>query len=164
MAARSPRGPSRHASPAALRCRSCGRLPRASDLPPTSGVELIRLCTKCGRAEQNPTGRVGDRRTVKGYAVQCFVCARWGLLPIPVGIGIRPEHIVCPRCQTRWPKRPILPYPRLRPARRKTDAPAQGSAPAGKGALRGAARWALRPRLPRLNRPPRTVPRAPVDL
>ncbi|MCI4349957.1 MAG: hypothetical protein L3K15_00350 [Thermoplasmata archaeon] len=87
-------------------------------MPPIPGARLIRLCTACGRAEQSPDGYSRRLRMVKGFPVQCFVCGRWGLLPVPLGLGVRPEHIVCPGCQTRWPKPATLAYPRLRPNRR----------------------------------------------
>ncbi|HZY69890.1 MAG TPA: hypothetical protein VFF67_02785 [Thermoplasmata archaeon] len=86
-------------------------------------MQLIRLCTTCGRADQYPEGAGTSRRAVKGYPVQCFVCSRWGLLPVPTGLGVRPEHIVCPSCQTRWPKPALLARPRIRPARRQAPDP-----------------------------------------
>jgi hypothetical protein len=96
-------------------------------MPPIPGARLIKLCTACGRAEQSPGGAGRRLRLVKGFPVQCFVCARWGLLPVPLGLGVRPEHIVCPACQTRWPKPATLAYPRLRPNHRPEAASGSSS-------------------------------------
>ena len=134
MAARAPRSAVRHGARAVRRCASCGRTPRSGEMPPIPGARLLKLCTACGRAEQSPDGSARRRRMVKGFPVQCFVCGRWGLLPVPLGLGVRPEHIVCPACQTRWPKPATLAYPRLRPNHR-AEASSSGSPGGAKATL-----------------------------
>jgi hypothetical protein len=85
---------------AMVRCPVCGRLEPGPSALAGSGRAPEKICADCARPALRPSAV-----STKRYSVLCFICGRRGWMPIPLSASLRPEHIVCPRCQTQWPKR-----------------------------------------------------------